>query len=447
MAMKLILQISDGQKLEIGDPQRVVFGHAGGRIGRALECDWVLSSRYVSRHHATVSCAGGVFYIESLGDNGVALNDSQQRLPKRARRALKNGDRIFLDEYEINVTILDTHAGRRPGRTSPPRLLAPVVSLPVEDGTSAGPLPVADSGYVDSQNSILKYPASLPTVLPQAPGPAPSAGLTEGAPPDTVTPTVPSTTRTKLREDAGLTELLALREPVLVDLDSPITEPSSVVTAPPGRSSPAMAFDVAAFLNGAGVDPLDISSDTSFALGQIVRVSVQGVIDLLRARAQFRNEFRLPITGVQSSYNNPLKSAVEPEQALVMLLRPSLHGYPLPLRAFVDAFDDIRFHQIAMVAGMRAGFDGVTRQFDPKKLIEQFERSGRAGVSRFGSRARYWAEYIDMFESVAAYPDTAFQRLFREEFSDAYQRCLDELKRNPDLAPHSEATSVPLEVE
>ena len=240
---------------------------------------------------------------------------------------------------------------------------------------------------------------------------------------------------------------MLFRSPVLVDLDSPITEPSSVVTAPPGRSSPAMAFDVAAFLNGAGVDPADISPDTSYALGQIVRVSVQGVIDLLRVRAQFRNEFRLPITGVQSSYNNPLKSAVEPEQALVMLLRPSLHGYPLPLRAFVDAFDDIRFHQIAMAAGMRAGFDGVTRQFDPKNLIEHFERSGRAGVSRFGSRARYWAEYIDMFESVAAYPDTAFQRLFREEFSDAYQRCLDELKRNPDLASHSEATSVSLAVE
>lgn len=442
MALKLILQISDGHKLEIGDPQRVVFGAAGGRIGRALDCDWVLSSRYLSRHHATVSCAGGVFYIESLGDNGVALNDSQQRLPKRARRSLKNGDRLFLDDYEINVTILDTHAGRQSGRTLPPRLLAPVVSFPVEDSRSAEPPPVADSGQADSQNSILKYPTVLPTVLPQAPSPAQSADPMEGAPPGAATPTGPATTRTKPREDAGLTELLALREPVLVDLSYPSTESSSEMIGPPVRSSPTIAFDVAAFLNGAGVDPADMSPDMSYALGQIVRVSVQGVIDLLRARAQFRNEFRLPITGVQSFYNNPLKSAVDSEAALTTLLRPSLHGHTLPLRAFVDAFDDIRFHQLAMVAGMRAGFDGVTRQFDPKKLTEQFERSGRGGVARFGSRARYWAEYVDMFESVAAYPDTAFQRLFREEFSDAYQRCLDELKRNPDQVSHAEATNV-----
>src|ERR1700679_811531 len=104
MALKLILQVTDSQKLEIGDPQRVVFGAAGGRIGRALECDWVLSSHYVSRHHAVVSCAGEVFYIESLGENGVALNDSQHRLPNRERCALNNGDRLFIDEYEIVVT-------------------------------------------------------------------------------------------------------------------------------------------------------------------------------------------------------------------------------------------------------------------------------------------------------------------------------------------------------
>ncbi len=138
MALKLILQVTDGQKLEVGDPQRIVFGAAGGRIGRSLECDWVLSSRYVSRHHATVSCAGGVFHIESLGDNGVALNDSQQRLPKRERCALNNGDRLFIDEYEILVTVLDTNAAREAKPAALARLPALVVPLPVrESGTAA----------------------------------------------------------------------------------------------------------------------------------------------------------------------------------------------------------------------------------------------------------------------------------------------------------------------
>jgi len=108
MAFNMILEIAGGPELEIGDPRRKVFDAAGGRIGRGLDCDWVLSNRYVSRHHATVSCVGEVFYIESLGANGVAVNTSEERLSRHQRRALNHGDRLFLDEYEIRVSIVDT---------------------------------------------------------------------------------------------------------------------------------------------------------------------------------------------------------------------------------------------------------------------------------------------------------------------------------------------------
>jgi type VI secretion system protein ImpI len=439
MALKLILQVSNSQKLEIGDPRRVVFGAAGGRIGRGLDCDWVLSSRYVSRHHATIRCVGGVFYIESLGDNGVALNDAQKMLSKRERRALNNGDRLFLDEFEISVTILDTDAARQLGQTASPRALAPVVSLPVKESGSNERTPVADSGEAGSKNNIEDYPASLPTVLPLAPVEGYALFPVERDA-DVSTPTAPVATRARARADADLAELLALQEPVLADLSSVSLEQSVAITALPVRTSPAtVAFDVSGFLSGAGIDPADVSPDTAYILGQIVRVSIQAAIDLLGVRAQFRNEFRLPITAVRASRNNPLKSVADAEEALAMLLRPGFQGRLPPLQAVVDAFDDIRFHQMALVTGMRAGFDGVTRRFDPKRLTEQFARSGRGSVTRLGSKARFWAEYVDMFENVAAYPDTAFQRLFRDEFGDAYQRHLDELRRNSNLASPPQA--------
>ena len=103
--MNLVLDIvaREGQAPE--GELRKVFGPEGGRIGRASDCDWVLPSPYISRYHATICWIDGAFCIVSTGENGVALNDAQAGLPQLEHRALKDGDRIFIDEYEIAVAI------------------------------------------------------------------------------------------------------------------------------------------------------------------------------------------------------------------------------------------------------------------------------------------------------------------------------------------------------
>ena len=173
-----------------------------------------------------------------------------------------------------------------------------------------------------------------------------------------------------------------------------------------------------------------VPPEMAATLGQIVRAVVQGLIDVLRARAEFRDQFRLALTRVQTSQNNPLKFAVNAEDALAAMLRTSSPGYLAPLEAFEDAFDDIRFHQLAMLAGMRAGFESMKSRFEPKKLMEQSDRHRQGSLSRLGAKGRYWDRYVDLFEELAAHPDTSFQRLYGEEFSDAYEQQLEDLKRN-----------------
>jgi len=51
--MNLILELM-GPAPSPASVRRKVFGTDGGRIGRAVDCDWVLASPYISRHHATV---------------------------------------------------------------------------------------------------------------------------------------------------------------------------------------------------------------------------------------------------------------------------------------------------------------------------------------------------------------------------------------------------------
>lgn len=524
MSRKLILEVLGVPEWEVGDAWRKEFGAAGGRIGRAFDCDWVLSNRYMSRHHATVSCLDGVFYIEAIGENGVAVNEPDEKLPKHERRVLEDGDHLFLDEYEISVAISEGVEGERAAEAVP--LINEVeLSLPVtvRQGNSPEPLSlVAENATVPKKGwdskpavdlpsepsstpvsrpprpaSVAKPEATLPSAgdarpsrvpkvafssgsaaapLPggtSRPAPVPAAGASakpalvpmsganskpapapiQATNSDTALMTMASVSSLPTvlpiaessSKPASATTSAATAKPSLGPMSAassratatvlamPIAEPTTVPLARPVSSvmpGTANGFDVAAFLSGAGLDPQSVPPEMAATLGQIVRAVVQGLMDVLRARAEFRSQFRLVSTRVQISQNNPLKFSIDAEDALSALLRARSPGYLSPLEALEDAFDDIRFHQVAMLAGMRAGFESVTQRFNPEKVMEQSDRRRQGSLSRLGAKGRYWDRYVDLFEEVAAYPDAGFQRLYGEEFSDAYERQLEDLKRN-----------------
>ena len=190
-------------------------------------------------------------------------------------------------------------------------------------------------------------------------------------------------------------------------------------------------FDSSAFLRGAGLDAQNVSPEMAYALGQIVRSVAPGMIDVLGARAEFRSQFHLPHTRVRASHNNPLKFAPTAEEALTAMLRPrAARGYMQPLEAFEDAFDDIRFHLLATLAGMRAGFESMLKRLDPNSLREQADRHYPGFLAYFGAKRRYWNRYVDLFEEMAGNADAVFHKSYGEEFSGAYERQLEELKRN-----------------
>jgi type VI secretion system FHA domain protein len=166
------------------------------------------------------------------------------------------------------------------------------------------------------------------------------------------------------------------------------------------------------------------------AMDPIMRNMVQGLIEVLRARAEFRNQFRLPVTRVRTGENNPLKFAINADDAMDSLTNRRNAGFMPAAEAFEDAFNDIRFHQLAMLAGMRAGFECVMNRFDPQKLQERFDRQLKhSGFLAVTSKLRYWDLYADWFEELSGDADGAFQRLFGEEFASAYEQQLETLKR------------------
>ena len=102
---RLTLEIAAGPDVAKLPSRSFSFGAYGGWIGRAPECDLILASPHVSRHHATIHWISGTYYIESKVKDGVAVNNPQTVLAQLERRALKNGDRVFIDQYEIRVSL------------------------------------------------------------------------------------------------------------------------------------------------------------------------------------------------------------------------------------------------------------------------------------------------------------------------------------------------------
>ena len=200
-----------------------------------------------------------------------------------------------------------------------------------------------------------------------------------------------------------------------------------------------MAVDFSAVLAGAGLKPEQVTPELAETFGQIVRVVVSGVMDILRARQQIKDEFRLRMTQFRPADNNPLKFSANVDDALHNLLVKRNAAYLEPVEAFEDAFDDLRDHQIAMLAGMRVAFESMLASFDPDRLQEQFDRLLKRG-SLLGvpAKLRYWDLFRDHREELLKDPDDAFRTLFGEEFARAYEAQLQRLKNQRRSKPEPE---------
>jgi type VI secretion system FHA domain protein len=534
--VNLTLEIISPNGQSLGSARRKVFGPEGGRIGRAPDCEWVLANPYVSRHHATVRWISGTYYIESTGENGVAVNTPQAQIPPRERRALKSGDRLFVDEYEIMVAVggavNDSAASGAGGLTGFSPLgdplgdlaataRSPVLTDPLEPSRdeldplkqlSAGapgrapPAQQPDANWNHTPGVLDQFTppeipagaipddwnrtsfgrgrdaaagAGRPTVVVSDPlTPAQGSGASDAgfAPiPDDwdktsfsrsgvlTAPTGQSAPPPSARVPGAMTsapvsrlraEPLPLRPAPVVQGQGGLAQknppappsPTQQAPAPPvsAQLSPASQpadqqpgspaagnLDLTDLLRAAGVDPATIPPETARSLGLILRTVVQGVVEVLQARAEIKDQFRLALTRIKTAENNPLKFAVNAEDALNSLLGRRNPAYLAPVEAFEDAFDDIRFHQMAMLAGMRAGFEHAVKRFDPERLQEVFDkRVKRGGFLQMSMKSRYWDFYAAEFRELTADPEDAFKRLFGEVFGGAYEQQLEELKRS-----------------
>ena len=87
-------------------------------IGRGPENNWVLADpdRHLSKRHCVLAFRGGGWQLADVSTNGTYLNRETEPVGQGRPRDLRDGDRLHLGVYEIEVRIAETIALAAPQR-------------------------------------------------------------------------------------------------------------------------------------------------------------------------------------------------------------------------------------------------------------------------------------------------------------------------------------------
>ncbi len=415
--MILTLEVIGEQAAQLGAGRRKVFHSIGGTIGRLPDNDWVFPDPYVSGRHALIRYLNGRFFVEDTSTNGVFVNSPDARLSRTQAHALKNGDVLFIDAYEIKVSIENESVTEAEIRD-------PLAVLKGRVKRDEPPKPErrnqhARDDHAQSETRDIHRTESLGTqATPEAVADRNSEtqwiGLTEMQLPEPS----PEPPRPKV---------VAVRPPA-ARRSEPQPQPLHEAAV---RSSDA-ADDAAwmrKLLEAAGITNVDPSDELARTCGEILRATVGGLMEVLRARDQMKDDLRIRGTTFKPADNNPLKFSADVAEAFHNLLVRRNAAYLEPGEAFAEALQDVRDHQTGMLAAMRAAFETMLAQFDPNRLQEEFDRHMKKGsILGVPAKLRYWDLYREKYGDTIKDPDAAFRALFGNAFAEAYQAQVERLK-------------------
>jgi predicted component of type VI protein secretion system len=219
---------------------------------------------------------------------------------------------------------------------------------------------------------------------------------------------------------------------------APPARPAAPKPAPkaPAKTAPVAGIEGAlrVFLEGAGVPPKELPPADAERLlregGAVLRAAVDGLMMLMIARAEMRKEMAAEErTMVAARDNNPLKLMSDPHEAMDFLLDPSerTDGFLDPVQSVGDAAEDLRSHEIALIAAMRAAILGALRRVDPHALERAYDKEAH-GFSLASRKSRLWDAFVEQQEKLMHDAQEDFNKVFGRDFMSAYQSQLRRLK-------------------
>ena len=460
------------------------FDQLGGAIGRAPGNDLVLDDpgKYISRLHARVEYRDEGFWLVDVGSNPSLVNDR----PVGAGRSvqLEDGDRVTIGDYQLLASVESEATAFMPAAPPPSPLQVAPPPPPVTPDLPMNPDDsLANAGILDVGGDPLNPsfdPLGLNLFGSPAPAPAQSVPAWRGAESDHVPPEqlpfAPPPVVAAPQPQAQAAAAMAIPDdydpladflpPRVQAAPAPAPAPLPVEEAeatafvpaeppvpaappppppPPPRPSPvqsaprapgtAAADDpvIQALMRGLGFSELNTkrsAEEIAELAGAMLREATAGTMGVLMGRAMTKRESRLDMTMISAAANNPLKFFPDADSALTQMINGTMPGYMQPARAFANAFDDLKAHELAIMAGMRAALEGVLARFDPAAIEARLQVPTVMDKMLAANRkAKMWDRMVELYTQMASEADSDFHRLFGEAFGKAYEEQIARLRQ------------------
>lgn len=431
-------------------------------IGRAKppvgQNDWYFpEDRNVSKKHATISYRSDGYYLVDHSTNGTYLQpvgqDKQHLRGSEAR--LAEGDRIWIGQYEIAVSIeiagdtTDTQATSFPPPEADPisSPLAPVTIQPRSEPEPRGELIITPpGGPIIPEDFDLEW---LPVASDNSPGPVESISSVAESQPADIDLGVPAIAEPEgsVPSPPSSSDIVELEIPPDFNISDPTqetVEPEAPATVSPLPSSPVATTTTApnvethpdtnalrAFLEGAGLNSDELAMDQldpnlMKTLGTAFRRTLEGLIELLKGRAEFRHiyeAFEEDYTVFGPEQNNPLKHISYAQMALKTMLSQEKGFLPID-QAIAESLIDIKIHQSALIHSIRQGLNNTLQHFNPE-TIEKLTMQQRSNLSAWftSKKSQQWDEFVK------CYHQQNVNELLRQELVNGYLDFTKRLKK------------------
>lgn len=427
--MSLILRLHSYRDQPVPDQLCVHYSEHGGTFGRAPDNALVLEDpgKYISRVHATVSFREGEFYLEDLGSNPSVVND--RPLGKGHETVLADGDTIVVGDYRLDVLL--QRAQTEPEQSAFDALAhatEPVALPPFAlDGAHS-----LDMGCNLNSADSLEDPLGINLFASAKPLASPHIDFFSATQSDHLSPELASFPLPSAQ--VGASHLIIPTDYNLLDDTSSATQPIEQLSIALPSAGPAAGEDsiLQALLRGLGLPDLtmqDLNTQVAENIGTLLREATSGTMDVLMIRALTKKENRMDMTMMATNANNPLKFFPNVDSALTQLLSNRMTGYMQPAQAMANAFDDVRAHELSVIAGMRAALTTVLERLDPN-VIERHTPSPTL-IYKIGRhtahKARMWDRMLEVYNEVTRDVEEA-QGVFGGTFCTAYEAQVGRLR-------------------
>ena len=435
--------------------------YSGGNlvIGRGTDADWTINDpdMFVSRAHCTISGSDGEYAVTDSSRGGLFVDGADMALGAGKTTDLRDGTRIRMGDFVFAARIEDDLAAeqQKPLRTTPdigrppppagddPFGLKTVGAVERPPKPRPSPPPHEPVGFEAddffSTPVSRKEPEPAPKDRPEPFESGRASGFFDGEPAqeepvETAFFDDPFTLGKldKPHEPEPVVEIPPVEPVKPVEPEIQTREPE-IIARPPVEAQPvphhsADADNEArnAFLRGLGLDVEDYSDEDAIAqmetMGKRYRLLIEGLIHMLRARAQEKQNARLAQTIIGHSDVNPLKFTANTEDAVASTVKTKGHGYLAPDLAINGAFRDLAEHHVNSWNGVQAALRRMIDRFDPAELEEELKDIGTLeALLAGGRRAKLWEAYEERYRQIAQSAEERFLGDVGSDFRDAYE--------------------------